>query len=96
MLSLTTLPSGGDQPANWISKTGKDHAFDCLKYAYLARDMVLQLAESISLFRFGKAPSIMRRFAQAQKEQEIIQQQEVTQFQDIETMNFWDASYEFE
>lgn len=84
----------GDQPANWISKTGKDHAFDCLKYAYLARDMVLQLAEDISLFRFGKAPSILRCFAQAQRTQEIIQQQEVTQFQDNETMNFWDAPYE--
>lgn len=73
----------GDNPSNWVSKTGKDHAFDCLKYAYLAKDIALQLC-SRKLYRFGKAPSIMRRFEKMQKKQELKQQQ------DIRNSSFWD------
>ena len=63
----------GQEPANWISKDGKDHAFDILKYAYLARDFALQ-SFSKSRYRFGKAPSILRRFEKERKVEEQKQQ----------------------
>ena len=59
----------GNEPENWVSKTGKDHAFDLLKYAYFAKDYALQTFKR-SLYRFAKAPSIMRRFENVQKRQE--------------------------
>jgi hypothetical protein len=66
----------GSEPENWISKTGKDHQFDCIKYAYFAKDFALQ-SLALSRYRFGKAPSIMKRFEKRQKKQEDIQQNEM-------------------
>lgn len=63
----------GNEPENWVSKTGKDHQFDCLKYAYFARDFALQSFLK-TRYRFGKAPSIVRRFEKQQKRQEQTQQ----------------------
>lgn len=65
----------GDQPENWSSNGESDHLFDCLKYAYLAKDFALQTFAS-KRYRFGKAPSILRRFEKAKKKQEIKQQQD--------------------
>lgn len=65
----------GDQPENWSSNGEADHLFDCLKYAYLAKDFALQTFAS-KRYRFGKAPSILRRFEKAKKKQETKQQQD--------------------
>lgn len=63
----------GDQPENWSSNGEADHLFDCLKYAYLAKDFALQTF-ALKRYRFGKAPSILRRFEKAKKRQEQTQQ----------------------
>lgn len=60
-----TSSKWGDQYSNWVSKTGKDHLADCLKYAYLARDLAAQTFKKIR-FRFCKAPSLLRRFESTQ------------------------------
>lgn len=65
----------GDQPSNWVAKTGKDHLFDVLKYMLLARDVSLQCLFR-ERYRFGQSPMIVRRFANAQAEQEQEQQQD--------------------
>lgn len=70
-----TLQNGGQDPTNWISKTGKSHLFDCVKYAYLARDFALQTFKR-SFYRFGKAPSVMRRFEKMKKREDIAHQVE--------------------
>ena len=67
----------GSDPQNWISKTGHDHCFDLVKYAYLSRDFALQ-SLSRSKYRFAKAPSILRRFEKQQKRQEQTQQGETS------------------
>lgn len=63
----------GNEPQNWCSKTGKDHAFDLLKYAYCARDFALQSFMK-SRYRFAKSPLILRRFEKQKKKEEIKQQ----------------------
>ena len=63
----------GDQPENWTSNGEADHIFDCLKYAYLAKDFALQTF-ALKRYRFGKSPSIARRFEKAKKKQETKQQ----------------------
>ena len=59
----------GNEPANWVSKTGKDHLFDVLKYAYFAKDFALQTFMK-KRYRFAKAPSILRRFEKQRKREE--------------------------
>lgn len=51
----------GDEYSNWVSKNGNDHIFDCIKYAYLARDFALNSFSS-KRYRFLKAPSLLKRF----------------------------------
>lgn len=63
----------GNDPSNWVSKTGKDHAFDLVKYAYLAKDFMLQ-SLSKTKYRFGKSPSILRRWEKMKKKEEHSQQ----------------------
>lgn len=65
----------GNEPENWVSKTGKDHQFDTIKYAYFAKDFALQSFLK-TRYRFGKAPSIIRRFEKAKKAEETKQQNE--------------------
>lgn len=69
------LQSGGDDPSNWVSKTGKDHIFDVGKYAYFAREFALNTFIR-KRFRFGMAPSILRRFEKAIKKENEEHQQE--------------------
>lgn len=61
----------GDEYSNWVSKTGKDHQADCLKYAILARDLAVTTFNKTD-FRFAKAPSLLRRF---ENDKEISQEQ---------------------
>ena len=70
----------GNEPSNWISKTGKDHIFDCIKYAYFARDFVLSFRYHKSRFRFGKSRLILRRFEKQIKAEEQNQQTETNKF----------------
>lgn len=65
----------GHSPENWVSKTGKSHQFDCLKYAYLARDFALQTLMK-GRYRFGQAPSILKRFEKQKKAEEAIQREQ--------------------
>lgn len=65
----------GNEPRNWVPKTGKDHQFDCIKYAYLAKDFMLQ-SLSKSRYRFGRAPSILRRHERQQKREDALHQEE--------------------
>ena len=65
----------GNEPGNWVPKTGKDHQFDCIKYAYLAKDFMLQ-SLSKSRYRFGRAPSILRRHERQQKREDALHQEE--------------------
>jgi len=64
-----TSSKWGDEYSNWISKTGKDHLADCLKYAYLARDLAC-MTFAKTRFRFCKAPSLLRRFEKMDNAQE--------------------------
>lgn len=66
--------NGGSNPENWISKTGRSHQFDCLKYAYFARDYALQSVPK-TRYRFAKSPLILKRY-EKQKKQIEQQQQE--------------------
>ena len=59
----------GNEPGNWVSKTNKDHLFDVLKYAYFAKDFALTTFMH-KRYRFGKAPSILRRFEKQRKIEE--------------------------
>ena len=59
----------GSEPSNWVAKTGKDHQFDCLKYAYFAKDFALATFTK-KRYRFGKAPSILRRFEKQRRNEE--------------------------
>lgn len=61
---------------NWVSKTGKDHCFDTIKYAYFAKDFALQSFLKVR-YRFAKAPSIIRRFEKVKKAEESKQQNDV-------------------
>lgn len=63
----------GHDPQNWVSKTGVDHCFDLLKYAYCAKDFALQSLLK-TRYRFAKAPSILRRFEKVKKAEEEKQQ----------------------
>lgn len=45
------------------------------KYAYFAKDFALNSLMK-SRYRFAKAPSILRRFEQAKKREDIVHQQE--------------------
>ena len=63
----------GNEPENWIAKTGKDHQFDCLKYACFAKDFALQSFVK-TRYRFAKASSIVRRFEKQKKKEETKQQ----------------------
>ena len=65
----------GNAPENWVSKTSKDHQFDCLKYAYFARDFAVQ-SLSKSRYRFCKSPLLLRRFEKARKIEEHKQQEQ--------------------
>ena len=65
----------GSAPENWQSKTGKDHMFDTVKYAYFAKDFALN-SFSRSRFRYGKAPSILRRFDKAARKEAAEHQKE--------------------
>ena len=65
----------GHEPQNWVSKTGKDHLFDVCKYAYFAKDFALQTFLS-KRYRFGKAPSILRRFEKQKKHEEQTQRED--------------------
>ena len=71
----------GDDYSNWISKTGNDHVFDCIKYAMLAKDFALQTFER-KLYRFAKAPSIIRRFEKLTRRQEQKQQNSANKYAD--------------
>lgn len=66
----------GNEYSNWISKTGVDHLFDCLKYCYFAREFALNTL-SRKRFRFGMAPSILRRFDRAMKKESQSHQDEI-------------------
>lgn len=61
---------------NWVSKTGKDHLFDCLKYAYFAREFALNTFMK-KRFRFGMAPSILRRFDKMIKKEDQEHQNDI-------------------
>lgn len=65
----------GAEPENWQSKTPESHAFDLVKYCYLAKDFALQSLQK-SRFRFGQAPSILRRFDKQKRREEAKQQSE--------------------
>ena len=66
----------GSEPANWVRKTGKDHIFDVLKYAYFAKDYALTTFRR-ERYRFGRAPSILRRFEKQMKHEAQKQQDDV-------------------
>ncbi len=67
----------GSEPENWVSKTGKDHLFDCLKYAYFAKDYALKYSPK-NRYRFAKAPSILKRFESVRRHEARIEQQTTT------------------
>ena len=65
----------GHLPENWVSKTGKDHTWDVCKMALFLKDFALDKLKR-SRYRFGMAPSIVRRFDKQIKKQEKRQQSE--------------------
>lgn len=48
----------GDKFENWVSKTGNDHSFACLRYAYVVLDMCRTTPLPAKHFRYCKAPSL--------------------------------------
>lgn len=64
-----TEPNGGDQPSNWESKTGNDHAFDTSKMILCLKDFALASLKR-TRYRLGQAPSIIRRFDKQIKQKE--------------------------
>lgn len=54
----------GDQYQNWRSKTGKDHAFDCIKYAYCLRDICISMLHKDKFLKMS--PMLLKRFDTSQ------------------------------
>lgn len=69
----------GDSPQNWQPEHGAQHDwFDVVKMAYFAIDFAVKSFKK-ERFRFGKAPTILRRW------QKVIKKQEQKQIKSVQT-----------